>query len=98
MNPSPVTAERVRGFIIRRYSSQLEGKGVSLANVPDDYDFLLQGVVDSFGVLELVGELEKEVGFELDMSGLDAEKITVLGPLSRYVAEQAVSRQSLGSP
>ena len=97
MTPSPATAEKVRDFIVHRYSAQIRGKGLDLSQVPDDFDFLLQGIVDSFGVLEMVGDLEKEFGFDLDMSGLDAEKITVLGPLSRYVAEQAVARRTLGS-
>ena len=38
------------------------------------------------GVLELVGALEKEFGIELDMSGMDTEQLTIIGPLAKYVA------------
>ena len=38
---------------------------------PDDFDFLLKGVIDSLSVLQMVGELEKRFQIELDMSGLD---------------------------
>lgn len=88
MNTSDVTSERVRNFLINRYSGPIQGKVANLAETPDGFDFLLEGVVDSFGVLEMVSEVEREFGVELDMSGLDAEQMTVLGPLSRYVAAQ----------
>ena len=48
-------------------------------------------------ILEMVGALEKEFGLELDMSGLDVEKITVLGPLTCYVAAQAANRGDAAS-
>lgn len=55
--------------------------------VPDNFDFLLSGVIDSFGILEMVSSIEDEFGIQLDMATLDAEQITILGPLSQYVAE-----------
>jgi hypothetical protein len=36
--------------------------------------------------------LEEEFQIQLDWATLDAEQITVLGPLSRYVAENAKAR------
>ena len=36
--------------------------------------------------------IEKECEIELDLEALDAEQITVLGPLSRYVAERGCFR------
>ena len=88
MNTSDITSERVRNFLITRYAGPIQGKVANPAETPDGFDFLLEGVVDSFGVLEMVSDVEKEFGIELDMSGLDAEQMTVLGPLSRYVAAQ----------
>jgi acyl carrier protein len=57
--------------------------------VPDSFDFFLSGVIDSFGILEMVGSIEDEFRVQLDMATLDAEQITILGPLSQYVAENA---------
>ncbi len=48
------------------------------------------GVIDSFGILEMVGAIEDEFGIQLDTESLDAEQITVLGPLSRFVAKNAI--------
>jgi len=58
-------------------------------NLDDDFDFLLNGVIDSFGILEMISAIEKEFQIQLDLADLDAEQITILGPLSRYVAEEA---------
>ena len=62
---------------------------LNLTELPDDFDLLLSGVIDSFGILEMISAIEKEFRIQLDLAALDAEEITVLGPLSRYVAEIA---------
>lgn len=59
---------------------------VDIAEVPDDFDFLLTGVIDSFGILEMVSAIEKEFAIQLDLELLDAEDITKIGPLARYIA------------
>jgi len=87
MNPDKPTPEKVRSFLLTLYAEKLKDMG--LAEVPDDFDLLSAGLIDSMGVLEMVGALEKEFGFELDMSGMDTEQLTMIGPLARYVAAQA---------
>ena len=87
MNAEKPTPERVRRFLLALYTDKLTG--MNQAEVPDNFDLLVSGIIDSMGVLEMVGALEKEFGIELDMSGLETEQLTVIGPLSRYVAAQA---------
>ena len=58
-------------------------------DLSDDFDFLLNGVIDSFGILEMISAIEEEFGIQLDLEALDAEKITIIGPLSCYVADSA---------
>jgi acyl carrier protein len=89
MSNTHPTAEQVRSLLISRYSAQIRAKVPDPAETPDSFDFLLEGVIDSFGVLEMVGAVESEFGIELDMSGLPAEQMTVLGPLVRYIAARA---------
>jgi acyl carrier protein len=72
-----------------RYARAINELGLDTAEVPDNFDFLLSGVIDSFGILELVSSIEGEFGIQLDMATLDAEQITILGPLSEYVAANA---------
>ncbi len=84
-----ITPEQVRQFLLTKYSEPIRGIGLDLVAVPDSFDFLLQGVIDSFGILEMVSAIEEEFDIELDMATLDAEQITILGPLVQYVAENA---------
>lgn len=97
MNNPAVTPEQVRTHLLTMYAEQIQMNGKTLAEIPDNYDLLLEGIVDSFGILEMVGALEKAFGMELDMSDLDVEEITVLGPLSRYVAAHAANRGDTAS-
>jgi acyl carrier protein len=98
MSTSKVTPEQVRNFLLIRYFERITGSGKTQAEIPDSFDFLLAGIIDSFGILEMVGELEKEFGIELDMSGLVAEEITVLGPLASYVAAQVSAQRASEGP
>ncbi len=81
-----ITLESVRNFLLSRYSEAMEAMRLDIAQLPDDFDFLLSGVIDSFGILEMVSAIEAEFKIQLDLGLLDAEDITKLGPLVRYVA------------
>ncbi len=81
-----VTSKQVREFLLARFAEQFKGMGTDPATVPDSFDFLLAGATDSLGVLDMVMALEKEYGMEIDLGALGAEQMTVLGPLSEYVA------------
>jgi acyl carrier protein len=84
-----ITAEQVRQFLLTKYADSIHGIGLIPGEIQDDFDFLLSGVIDSFGVLEMVGSIEDRFRIRLDMATLDAEQITILGPLSVYVAQHA---------
>jgi len=40
----------------------------------------------------MISAIETEFQIQLDLADLDAEQITILGPLSRYVAERGCFR------
>jgi acyl carrier protein len=86
---SQASAEHIRALILSECASSLALFGSTADSVPDDFDLRAQGVIDSLGFLELVVALESVLGFELDFEGLEPEHLTVIGPLSRYVAAQA---------
>ena len=65
------------------------------AELPDDFDLLLIGVIDSFGILEMISSIEEEFQIELDLAALDAEQITIVGPLSSIRGEQC-EKQVIG--
>jgi acyl carrier protein len=93
---SHVNSEKVRQFLLTRYSEEIKGMGLDPVKVQDRFDFLLSGVIDSFGVLEMISSIEDEFRIRLDLVALDAEQITILGPLSQYVAENSKADSSAG--
>src|SRR5215212_1726300 len=89
-----VTPDSVRQFLLTTYSEPMTALGLNVADIPDDFDFLLSGVIDSYGILEMTSAIEKEFRIKLDLSVLDAEQISILGPLTRYVAANATPADS----
>jgi len=83
---SDITPEKVRQFLLTRYFETIKAGGIDPVGVPDSFDLLLSGVIDSFGILEMIGSIEEEFQIQLDLGALDAEQITIIGPLSRFVA------------
>jgi acyl carrier protein len=84
-----VTPDNVREFLLTRYSEPITAMRLNIADLPDDFDFLLSGVIDSFGILEMISAIEHEFRIQLDLALLDAEDITKMGALARYVAQSA---------
>ena len=87
-----VTLDNVRAFLLTRYYEPIIAMQLSLTEIPDDFDLLLSGVIDSFGILEMISAIEDEFQIQLDLALLDAEDITRIGPLARYIAESANRR------
>ena len=84
-----LSATEVRQFILDSIAGGLAAKHLTGADVGDDLDLLLEGVIDSFGLIELLGMLEAHFGVELDATEIDVDVLTLLGPLSEYVARTA---------
>lgn len=84
-----VTPDNVREFLLTRYSEPITAMQLNLAELSDDFDFLLSGVIDSFGIVEMISAIEDEFRIQLDLSLLDAEDLTRIGPLARYITENA---------
>jgi acyl carrier protein len=84
-----MSPEKVRQFLLTRYFETIKSMGLNPVEVPDSFDFLLNGVIDSFGILEMVSSVEDEIRIQLDLAALDAEQITILGPLFHHAAENS---------
>jgi acyl carrier protein len=76
----------VRTFLLSRVALPLEAVGLTPDSTPDDYDLLASGVIDSFGIIELIGDLEDRFDVTLEFDEVQPEVVTVVGPLSQYVA------------
>ncbi len=78
-------ASEVRQVVLTFLATGLDRHGIDAEDVPEDFDLLTEGVVDSFGLLDLIGNLEQTFGVELDFEDVDADELTVFGPFCRYV-------------
>src|ERR1044072_4107965 len=74
-----VTPVNVREFLLTRYSEPITAMHLELAELPDDFDFLLSGIIDSFGIVEMISAIEQEFQMRVDLALLDAEDITRIG-------------------
>jgi acyl carrier protein len=46
-------------------------------------------MIDSLGFVEIIVQLEEQLGIEIDLEEMDPEQITMLDPLAAHVAAQA---------
>ena len=85
-------AQIVREVILDGVAEPLAAKGLTPTDVPFEFDLLLEGVIDSFGVVEMIVMLEQRFAFEFDFDELDADDLTKVGPLSEYVERKSAGR------
>jgi acyl carrier protein len=82
-----VTPDAVQDFLREYVAKYLSSQGREIPpDLSDDCDLLLSGYVDSLGLLELMTAIQDHFGREIDFDDLDAEQMTIVGPLKRFVA------------
>jgi acyl carrier protein len=59
------TSDTVRQFLLTKYAELIKALGLDPAAVSDDFDFLVTGVIDSFGILEMISSIEDEFRVQL---------------------------------
>jgi acyl carrier protein len=88
-----VTPEGAKRFLQEHLSEKIgatrAGKHVELV---EDCDLLLSGIIDSIGLLELVGAIQEFLGQEIDFEALDPEQMTIVGPLCKFISEESGRR------
>jgi len=84
-----VTADEAKRFVVAQLVHPIAAKGLIPENLPDNFDLLTEGIIDSLGFVDLVVALERYFDIKVDFSGLDPENLTVLGPISQYIAEKS---------
>jgi acyl carrier protein len=88
------TPDNVRVFIAGFLNHKLKGRGQRpLSDIPDDYDVLLSGVLDSLSFVEMMMAAGEHFVGEIDFDSLDPEKMTIVGPLCAFLSEQLRKRQ-----
>jgi acyl carrier protein len=88
-----VSAEYVRSLVLEKLQPALMARGLKNEDIPDNYDLLTEGVIDSMGILQLIAEVESRVGTSVDFEELDPEELTLIGPFCRHVAKKSLSAE-----
>ena len=92
-----LTPEEVRSAILALFEVPLRANGMDPKDVPDDYDLLTQGVIDSLGMVAMVGAAEDLADCEIDFEDLDFEDMTIVGKFCDYVAYYTKEQANAGS-
>jgi len=88
------TPDNVRVFFADFLNRKLKDRGQGpLSDLPDDYDVLLSGVLDSLAFVEMMMAAGEHFVGEIDFESLDPDKMTVVGPLCMFVSEQLRKHQ-----
>jgi acyl carrier protein len=80
---------RVRGLILEACGPALTDFDIDPADAPGDLDLRGSGLIDSLGFVEVIVQLEEQLGIEIDLEEMDPEQITVLDPLATHIAARA---------
>ena len=87
------TPDEIRVFVADFLNQKLKDREkVPLSDLPDDYDVLQSGVLDSLAFVEMMMTAGEHFAGEIDFESLDPEKMTVVGPLCIFVSEQLRNR------
>jgi len=89
---SVVTADDVRRFVISELEASFKENGVDTGAVADSFDLMKMGIIDSIGLITLLGSIDDRFGIEVDYEDMDTDDITVIGPLCRYIEARAQKR------
>lgn len=89
---SVVTADEVREFIVSHLANSFKENNLVERDITDDFDLKDRGIIDSIGYLQLIAAIEEHFGIEIDFDDMNAENLTVIGSMSRYIGERAETR------
>lgn len=79
--PTPIT-EQIRQFLVEHFPSARN------RTLGEDEHLLANGIVDSLGILDLVGYLEREFGITITDDDLVPEHFESLSRMSRFVQDR----------
>ena len=79
----------LRSAIADRLAQRLARLGLSPGDLTDDLDLVRSGVLDSLGFVDLIADLEKESGKQVDLEqALGRKNATTIGGIVRSFEEQ----------
>jgi acyl carrier protein len=77
----------VKQHLKQRFAKPLAKLGI--AEPEDSFSLTESGLIDSFGLLEIVMEIQDKFGVTVDVSDVDAERVTTYGGFAEIIAANA---------
>jgi acyl carrier protein len=86
-----VTQDQVRTFLIERLLDKLTARGVDPTAIPPNFDLYREGIIDSFGMLDILMALEMRFESKLDYVNMVPEDLTNIDKLAAHVVSSRSS-------
>lgn len=77
---------QLRAYVVDHLTEAAQTLGLEGLQIDGDFDFFDSGVLDSFGFINLMADVEERFQVELDFSDLDPEDFSTLDGLVRSLA------------
>jgi len=84
-----VKEDRISKAVLRHLGEAARLKGINMHDVGMDQDILSSGLVDSFGFLSLIEELEEELGVAINLADMDGRCVTTPAGLTQWLQDTA---------
>lgn len=78
-------AEDIKSYILSSID-YFKSTDYDINNIPDDFDLLDNGAVDSLGFMMFISSIENHFNITIDFDNLDPDEMTVIGPLINYIS------------
>jgi acyl carrier protein len=75
----------MRRWLLELLSDDFAASGVEIDDLPDGFDLLIEGVVDSLRFAEVVADLEARLDTVIDLTEMDPLEVSRIGPLARHL-------------
>ena len=85
---SDEAVQHVKRLMASLLERRLHAHGLTTGALRDDLDLRDEGLIDSLGFMQLIGDLETQLGGRIDLADLAAESLTNVGALARHIAER----------
>jgi len=80
-----INKAELHAFVVQRLQERLSALGLTGEQVDDGFDFFMSGLLDSFGFIDLLLDIERRYGVELNLDGMDTETLSTFGSLARWL-------------
>jgi acyl carrier protein len=83
MTKTRKTYKDLRVIAVNFIRPDLERHGMDAENLDDETDLLATGIIDSFGFLDLMSEIEEKSGLSIELEEIDPALMSKLSGLIR---------------